>query len=101
MSLWDWVFCLAFIAIGIVGGVIVGGVMQHHTAFLVAGICMAAIGVVAIVSGSTANPAARGSSAGGGEFHVFANIAGVTWAWVTAAVLFVLAVVAFLIWPVR
>jgi hypothetical protein len=100
MSLWDWIFCLAFIAIGVIGGVVVGGVVQHHTAFIVAGICFALIGVVAIVSGSTARPALQ-DGPGGPEFHVFTNLAHQTWAWIAAAILLVATFAAFAIWPVH
>jgi hypothetical protein len=97
MSVWDWIFCLAFIAIGIVGGVVIGGIMQHHTAFIVAGICFALIGVVALISGSSARPQLQP----GPEFHVFVNLANQTWAWIAAVALLLIAVAAFFIWPIH
>jgi hypothetical protein len=100
MSVWDWIFCLAFIAIGIIGGVIIGGVVQHHTAFIVAGIACALIGVVAIISGQTARPEARDGE-GGPEFHVFINFAKQVWSMIAAAVLVVVVFAAFFFWPVH
>ena len=66
-------------------------------ALIVAGICVALIGVVALISGSTA----KGKLQAGPEFHIFVNLANQTWAWVAAAALFVVAVAAFFIWPMR
>jgi hypothetical protein len=100
MSVWDWIFCLAFIAIGIVGGVIIGGIVQHHTAFIVAGIAAALIGVVAIISGSTARPALQ-DGPHGPEFHVFVNLANQVWSLIVALALVAVIIAAFFIWPVR
>jgi hypothetical protein len=99
MRTWPIIWAVVFIAIGVIGGFIIGGLVQGHTAFIVAGLAFAAIGVLGLITEASAKPQA-GKSAKEAFFVVmdFQNLA--WWGWLILIVLLLVAIVSFFIWPV-
>jgi hypothetical protein len=86
------VWGLVFIAISIVGGVVLGGVMGHSLGTLIAGICWAIMGGVLLFQPATFSPTIEDE-----EFNVFATFSQLPmWAWIVVAVLFAGGVIAMI-----
>jgi hypothetical protein len=86
------VWGLVFIAISIVGGVVLGGVVGHSLGSLIAGICWAIVGAILLFQRATFSP-----SLGDDSFHVFATFSELpVWAWIVIIVLIVGGVIAFI-----
>ena len=79
------VWGLVFIAISVVGGVVLGGVVGHSLGSLIAGICWAIMGAILLFQPATFSPELRDD-----EFHVFATFSQLpVWAWIVVGLLFV------------
>lgn len=77
------VWGLVFIAISVVGGVVLGGVVGHSLGSLIAGICWAIMGAILLFQPATFSPDLRDE-----EFHVFATWSQLpTWAWIVVGLL--------------
>lgn len=95
MSKWDWMWGIGLIAIGLIGGVLVGGAVMHKPAYLVAGIACIGLGVLALVTANKAHPAGEDQS-----FYMVVNFRYLsTWGWILVVALVIIMFGSLLLLP--
>ena len=95
MSKWDWLWGIGLIAVGLIGGVLVGGVGMHKLAYIVAGLACIGLGILALVTANRAHPSGEDQS-----FYVVVNFRYLsTMGWIIAVALVIILFGSLLLLP--